>query len=131
MSDGFRFGDTFFNQEARGIPSHPWVILSNPDLDADNVLIVNLTDAGSHWDDSCILTPDDAPDIVTKRSCIAYRFANVTSVSRLRQAESNSLLFKRSHFDEQVMQKIVDGAYTSDELIGKHRELLRQQQIID
>jgi hypothetical protein len=131
MSSEFQHGAIFSNKSARGLPSHPWVIISDPEQDEDNVLIVNLTDADAHFDDSCILTPDDDRQNVKKRSCIAYHFAKVTSIALLNRVDGQGGIFNKGQLSEGVMQKILNGAYESDELHGKHRDLLRRQRLID
>lgn len=93
MSPAFQQRTFFFNAASlNGPPSHPWVILSDPVQDPDNVLIVNLTDAENHHDVSCILDCGDHPGIITKRSCIAYDSAKVTSIEFLEKAHSSGLL---------------------------------------
>jgi hypothetical protein len=123
-------GDCFFNKEAPKVPSHPWVILSDPDVDPDNVLIVNLTDSKTHDDHSCLLDSSDHPGVITKPSCVAYRFANVTSVSALEQAVASKLLYIKPPVSQQVLRKILNGAQWTDELKNAHRELLRSQFLI-
>ncbi len=87
--------DCFFNRAAPRLPSQPWVILSDPDIDPDNVLIVNLTDADGHDDQSCVLDASDHPGVFTKASCVAYRFAKLTCVSALEAAEAKGLLIRK------------------------------------
>lgn len=63
--------DCFYNKSAPGVPSHPWVIVSDPIADPDNVLIVNLTDVQNIEDLSCVLDSADAPGFLTKQSAVA------------------------------------------------------------
>jgi hypothetical protein len=123
-------GDCFFNKNAPGLPSHPWVILSDPDIDSDNVLIVNLTDADEHDDKSCVLDQPDHPGVFTKRSCVAYRFSKVTSVARLKEAKKQGLLIWKKPISRDTLDKILLGAQETDELSNGKRELLRDQSLI-
>lgn len=50
-------GDTF----RRSYGSHLWVVASDPDQDANRVLIVNLTTVRTHCDPACILNAGDHP----------------------------------------------------------------------
>lgn len=123
-------GDCFFNKAAPRLPSHLWVIVSQPDVDEDNVLIVNLTDVENHHDLSCVLDASDHPGIITKRSCVAYQFAKITSLARLQEALSSGLLYSRDPVPSETLAKIINGAQETDELRGDCRELLRGQFLI-
>lgn len=48
-------GDCFLNRSTSRLTSHPWIILSDPDINPDDVLIVNYTDARNISDDACEL----------------------------------------------------------------------------
>lgn len=123
-------GDCFFNKATPGLRSHPWVILSEPETDPNNVVIVNLTDAVG-WDDrSCVLDVEDHPAVFTKPSCIAYRNANITSVDRLEEAKSLGLIFMKPPIPDQTLRKILDGVTESGELPNAHRAILRMQFLI-
>lgn len=123
-------GDCFFNKSTPRLPSHPWVIVSYPSDDPENVLIVNLTDANSHHDRSCLLGPDDHPGVFTKPSCVNYRDAQLTSIADLNKALSMGLLFPKPSLPTKTLDKIIDGAVETEELINAHRKLLRDQGII-
>ena len=123
-------GDCFVNKAAPRLPSHLWIVVSDPSLDADNVLIVNATDISNHDDHSCILTAADHPWL-KKDSCVAYQWAKNTSVASLQQAASLGSLMMQARVSEDVLQRIHLVAQLSDELKGSHRELLRKQSLID
>lgn len=63
-------GYAFLNKAGRGTPSHLWVIISDPEQDPDNVMIVNLTS----WKDYAECSMPGTP----QRNTIAAE----TSVSR-------------------------------------------------
>ena len=94
------------------------------------MLIVNLTDADSHHDQSCILKPCDQPGVVRKRSCVAYQFAKLTTIADLKKLEQLGLIFRKGVVSRSTLDKIIAGAQETDELKGAHRELLRQQSLI-
>jgi hypothetical protein len=105
-------------------------VISDPSVDGKNVLIVNVTDATKHHDDSCILTSGDH-EWLTKDSCVAYQFAKVTSIAELQRAQTLGLLHPKRPVSHELLERILMGAYVSDELKGAHRELLRSQSLID
>ncbi len=119
-------GDCFYNKSAKSVPSHPWVIISDPDLDPDNVVIANFTDADGHHDSTCILTTEDVPWL-KKRSCIAYQYAKLTSVELLKSATAQGLLFNYEKVTNEVLQRIRDGAAMSEETRNDCLEILRLQ----
>jgi len=123
-------GDCFFNKSGRNTPSHLWIVLSDPALDAENVLIVNITDAGNHHDASCVVSETDHAAI-TKESVVAYQFAKITSNARLTEANAAGLLIRKEPISDELLTRILEGAYASDELTGRQRELLRSQRLID
>ena len=68
-------GDTFFLV----LPfddDHLWVVISDPSLDAQNVVAVNFTSWRADKDQACIVQPGVHP-FITSKSCIAYRDARV------------------------------------------------------
>ena len=122
--------DCFFNKAGKDTPSHPWIIISNPEINPDDVLIVNLTDAENHSDRSCVLQISDHPHVFTKPSCVAYCWAKVTSVAALKHLESKGLIFPKAPVCPATLAKILAGAEETDELKNAHRELLRDQSLI-
>jgi hypothetical protein len=68
---------------------------------------------------------------LTKDSCVAYQFAKVTSIAELQKAQTLGLLHPKRPVSQEVLERILMGAYVSDELKGAHRELLRSQSLID
>ena len=123
-------GDCFVNKPGRNTPSHLWIVLSDPNADPDNVLIVNLTDADKHHDDSCIMTNADHAWL-DKESVVAYQWSKITSVVDLANIDGRGLLDHKHPLSSGALQRVLDGAYASDELTGARRELLRRQGLID
>ena len=123
-------GDCFVNKSTARLPSHLWIVISDPNCDAENVLIVNVTDIKNHYDHSCILTMPDH-SWLAKDSCVAYQWAKNTSLAELNMAQSLGLISMKEPLAADVLQRILTGAHISDELRGAHRELLRSQSLID
>ncbi len=101
-------GDCFVNKEAPRLPSHLWIVISDPSLDAGNVLIVNVTDLNNHYDHSCILSPGEH-SWLTKESCVAYQWAKNTCVADLEKAASLGLLTSQPRMSEDALQRILNG----------------------
>jgi hypothetical protein len=60
---------------------HLWVIISDPEQDPDEVLIVSLTEYHPKKDTACILGPGDHP-FIHKKTCVAYNLANAPLAGR-------------------------------------------------
>lgn len=123
-------GYTFLNASARNLPTHLWVIVSDPEQDADNVLIVNLTSWKSYHDQTCILRPGDHPWI-QHDSCVNYPDAKVTSISTLEGLLSQGLITPKEAFDEEVREAIRARAGESEDLRNAHYDLLRRQGLVE
>jgi len=123
-------GYAFLNASAQGLPVHLWVIISDPEQDAANVLIVNLTSWKPHHDQSCILREGDHPWIQHK-SCVNYPDAKITSIGVLKELRDKGLITPKAPFSPAVLERIRAGAGESEELKNAHRMLLRQQELIE
>lgn len=106
------------------------MILSDIVADPDAVLIVNLTDASNHGDKSCVLEPKEHVGVITKRSCVNYGMAQITSEEMLEAAMTRGLLILKSPLPGAALAKILDGATITDELSNRAKLLLRNQGLI-
>lgn len=84
---------------------HLWVILSDPDQDPDEVVVVSITEAHPKKDMSCVLQPHDHP-FLYKESCVAYDLANLTSVTDLILARDNGDLEPEEPMDPEVLERM-------------------------
>ena len=99
-------GDTF--RPADGTVDkfvHLWVIISDPEQDSEEVLIVSLTEYHPKKDTACILVPGDHP-FIRKTSCVAYDLANAPSLDVLRQAQENGDLIANEPMRSDVLERI-------------------------
>lgn len=123
-------GDCFYNKAATNIPSHPWIIISDPGQNVTDVVIVNLTDAEKHFDQTCILDVSDFPGWITKKSAVAFQMAKVTSVAALTAAEKAGLIFNKSQMPAAALNKILAVLPIADELKNNCKMLLIHQGFI-
>jgi hypothetical protein len=75
---------------------HLWIIISDPEQDSDQVLIVSLTEYHPKKDTACILGPGDHA-FIYKRTCVAYDLANAPSLDDLVRARDNGDLALPPH----------------------------------
>ena len=124
-------GDCFFNKAAQGVPSHLWIIISDPTQNADDVVIVNLTDADRYFDQTCVLDVSDHPGVISKKSCVAFQLAKITSTAALNAADKAALLFTRPPVPIATLNKILLAVQTADELRNAPKLVLIQQGFIN
>jgi hypothetical protein len=78
-------GATFvLAEEHQDIDDHLWIVLSDPALDPNKVLLVSLTTHKPHKDQACLVQPSEHP-WVRHPSCVAYDFARVVTLEALKQ----------------------------------------------
>jgi len=119
-------GDCFYNKAVKGVPTHPWIVLSDPEVDAENVVLVNITDANNCDDDTCELTPDDW-GWIKKRSRVNYRDIKLSTLDSLKNAASAGLLFNHNTAPIEIPDRVRDGAVVSEETKNACLEVLRRQ----
>ena len=122
-------GDTFFIAD-RGVDSHLWVIVSEPENDAERVVLVSMTTYESSKEDVCILDVGDHPRI-THKTCIAYNEARMTSLENLIQLRDGARLKLQAPVSEAVLKRIRDGISRSTKIKYKFVELLLDQGVIE
>lgn len=74
-------GDTFLLVNKK-LDDHLWVILSDPQKDTRQILIVSLTTAAPHKESVCLLQAGEHP-WVTHETCVAYNTARLVTLANL------------------------------------------------
>lgn len=110
---------------------HTWVVLTDPDQNTDQILIVSFTSftPGIGMDASCVVETNEYL-ILTNRSCIYYEDIKELSLANLETLSKAGRLQKRTPVPAELLQRIRDGAMISDECREKHKELLIKQGLI-
>jgi hypothetical protein len=86
------------------------VILSDPAIDEERVLLVSFTGYFPGMDPSCIVEVEEL-SILDKRSCIYYADINEASVVALEQLHSAGKLQKRTPVSSQLLARIREGDF--------------------
>ena len=85
-------GMTFFLVEDQKIlDTHLWVIVSDPHVFPDQVVIVSVTTLKDHKNQACILKRGCHP-CITHASCIAYNMAKVVPLAKLLECKGAGLI---------------------------------------
>src|SRR5438477_10864490 len=106
-------GDVFYFLGPEQPFPHPWTIISAPELDAENVVIVNFTELRDYKDQSCIVQPGEHPTI-TKPSCINYPKARLLTNAQLENAKRLKALELVAPLSPELLERIRIGAMCSD-----------------
>ena len=124
-------GDTFFVQQVGKLyDSHLWMVLSDPALDADKVLIVSLTTWGKDDDPACILNIGDHP-FVRQKSFIKYSHAKVVTDQQLDEFHTRGQIHVQAPLSASVLKRVRDGAAESRFMALGHADILIDQGLID
>jgi hypothetical protein len=81
-------GNTFLRKDG---DNHLWVVLSDPQLDPETVLIVNLTTFDPRKEGVCILAAGEHP-WVTHETCVSYEDAVITTLPKLYAAKDGGAI---------------------------------------
>jgi hypothetical protein len=120
-------GDAFLKT---GSDKHLWIVLSDPNVDPENVLIVNLTTYDSRKESACILKSGDHCWI-THDTCVNYEDAMVTTLDKLNAAKDGGALKMQTCLADNVLRKILDGVLASARISLKKADILIKQGLID
>lgn len=123
-------GDTFvFRSGEDG--HHLWVVVSDPLLNSNDVLILNLTTVrGVALDDlSCVFHPGEHPWIVNQ-SYIAYDCAQTKTSVYLDRLENGTTVKMNQPFSPQLLQRIYHGAANTMNLEIGFLQILEDQGLV-
>ena len=119
-------GDTFID----GKYHHLWIVLSDPSIDANNVVIVNLTTHSIAEESRCILRKGDHPFVKHKTS-VRFADARLTCVADLEKLSKAGLLAPRERCSVSLLDTIRVGASMDAHLLPVQcREVLDEQGLL-
>jgi hypothetical protein len=122
-------GQTFLLQD-KGTDSHLWVVISTPQQNPEEVVIVNLTSWDKLKDQSCVLGPEDHAWI-SHKTCVRYQDAKCVAESKLDELFAAGLLARHDDATDDLLRKVLLGAGTTEALPNKCRRVLIDQILID
>src|SRR5205807_1810394 len=85
---------------------HLWIILSDPEKNPDQVLLVNLTTWDERKEKVCLLGPGDHP-WVTHQTCINYGDAVLTSFAKLLEAKDGGAVKLQEPLSEEILKRVL------------------------
>src|SRR5262249_11937579 len=122
-------GDTFYVRD-RSVDTHLWVIISEPEADADRVLMVSLTTYEPYKEDVCLIDVGDHPRI-SHKTCVAYNEARMTTLSKLTGLRDGGLLSMQAPVSEDLLARIRAGVSRSKTIKYQYVEFLLDQGVIE
>lgn len=124
-------GDCFENRGTDDHRPHCWVIVSDPERNSDEILILNFTSWGDHRvDDSCIIMPDEHP-YVRHKTCINYREPLFPSLDGLEIGLSSAMLFPLDPVSDELLARIRQGAIASRFADYRVKNILVDQDLVE
>ncbi len=109
--------------------SHLWTIISDPKVDPEHVLIVNLTTWEPLKDQACILEVGDHP-YIQHRTCVNYGEAKVVTLAALYQLKDAGMLQLREPLSPVLLHRIRQSAARSTRMLIARYELLERQGLV-
>jgi hypothetical protein len=123
-------GDTFLIPlPGTSLDSHLWVVISDPNIDPDKVLIVNSTTQRADSDPACVLQAGEHP-FVHHATCVNYAGAKVVSASDLQLLLQRGKLSSHAPVLPALLKRMRDGAGSSRRMSLSHADILMDQGLI-
>jgi len=124
--DVFWFPDELSQPDGRG---HNYVVLSNPALYPDQVVVVNFGTWEDYKDDACFLEvpPDRNPPYLTHTSCIEYERARHFTAAQLDYLLKQEIIRQQQSLPPDLFEKVRKGAAVTDRLPMEYEMMLEDQ----
>lgn len=121
----FSEGD-FFWFTHRKLDNHPWIVLSDPERDSKNILIVNLSSINPRKEQACVVQKEEHPSLKND-SCVMYGMAQITSIVVLEQKLEDGDLTKDTPVSPELLGRMRLAAFKSGRLSFEARQILESQ----
>lgn len=119
-------GDTFVDGKYR----HLWIIMSDPAIDPQQVVIVNLTTYTIDEESACVLHKGEHP-FVKHKTAVRYRDARAVASADLQKLLAARMLTPRPRCSAALLKKLRDGASKQSDLLPEEcRAVLDEQGLI-
>ena len=125
-----KVGDTFYLIGPESNRPHLWVVVSDPEIDSERIVIINLTSDGPDKDRTCIVSEEAHPRL-THDSCVNYPCARMISNEALERAKGIGALDLQEPLAGDVLRRIQQKAAESEDMRNKYRQILIDQGLCD
>ena len=109
---------------------HHFVVISDPAVDPQAILLVPFTTSEPWKDDTCQVSPADGLPFVRHQTCLDYYNARTESDATLMKMFSAGAAKHVMSVGAELLQRIRKGADESPRLQNKHWRLLNDQNLV-
>lgn len=108
-----RPGDTLIIAEpGTSLDSHLWIVISDPEVNPDKVVLVNFTKYRADKDQACIVERGDHP-FLSQKTCVEYRGAKTVPAKALQDLLDGGQILPHSPVSPGLLEKIRAGVPAS------------------
>jgi hypothetical protein len=119
-------GDTFIPPKPY---DHLYMVISDPAMDRDRVVLVNFTSYEPEEEDCCLANPSEHV-FLTKKSCVRYKDARIATVDSLTKLVQTGQLRSHQPLSADLLARVRQGAALSDYLPEGCRKILADQHLV-
>ena len=119
-------GDTFYPVRPEVDKTHLHVVISVPELDPENVVVVNIETLTGDSDLACVLKPQEHAKI-SRDTAVDYRRARRVSLAQLEAGIKNGAVELNDPMSQECLRRIQVGAVRSERTRVGIKEILRNQ----
>ena len=124
-------GDTFIiEQPGTSLDSHLWMVISDPNVDPHEVVLLNFTTWRADKDQACIVEVGDHA-FIRHRTCVNYGGAKVVSAAAIQSLVTNGRIAPRQPLSTDLLERIRNGAAESRSMPMGVAAILARQGLID
>jgi hypothetical protein len=124
-----RAGETFVLTN-QGVDNHLWVVVSDPAVNQDRVLLLSITTLAAHKEQICPVGSSDHP-WVRHPSCVSYEHAKIVSLSNLLSLRVAGQFRVDTPVSPELLERIRKGVADSTRIPMECAEVLEEQGLID
>jgi len=111
-------------------PWHYFVVISDPNLNSQKILLVCFTTWEDWKDDTCHISPADGFSFIRHQSCVDYAAARTESAQTLKRMMEAGAAKIVQNVGPDLLARIRKGARETNRLASKYWILLNDQELI-
>lgn len=124
-------GSTFqVGSPGSSLDTHLWIVVSEPSVAPDTVVIVNFTSWSEDEDQGCVVKLGEHP-FVRHKTCVKYVGAKLTSAQQLKMLIGAGKLRPNAAVSSKLLERIRQGAAKSEYFPLGYRRILEDQGLVD
>ncbi len=121
-------GDTY-QYTGTNADNHLWVVISDPLLDENHVLVVNFTTYRPRKDGTCRIQAGEHP-FVKEETCVQYLACQQMKLGLLEEWLDTGVIAPNTPVSSGLLRRIQQGAYDSDQTPGYAKNILTRQGLV-